>query len=420
MIASDRVRNRFDVVIVGGGFAGISVAARLRRRRPGLSIAVVEPSDRHYYQPAWTLVGGGAYDIARTCRDQASMIPSGVQWIRAYCMGFQPSLNIIQLGERGVVGYRMLVVAAGLQLDWDRIEGLAATLGENGVTSNYDYACAPYTWECIRNWRGGRAVFTQPLPPFKCAGAPQKILYLAADHWRRRGLTAQIEFYNAGGAMFSVPFFSAALDEVMADYGARAHTARTLVAVEGPARKAWFETTRDGRVQREQISFDLLHVVPPQSAPSFIRASALADAAGWVEVDKETLQHVRYENIFSLGDVCSAPTSKTAAAVRGQIPVVVGNLLRVLEGKGELARYDGYASCPLVTSRGKVMLAEFCYGGEVTPSFPLEPRVPRRLYWWMKKFFLPRLYWDWLTRGRDFPQTHKPRRFDAAVPSIAP
>jgi sulfide:quinone oxidoreductase len=137
-------------------------------------------------------------------------------------------------------------------------------------------------------------------------------------------------------------------------------------------------------------------------------------------VDKETLQHVRYENIFSLGDVCSAPTSKTAAAVRGQIPVVVGNLLRVLEGKGELARYDGYASCPLVTSRGKVMLAEFCYGGEVTPSFPLEPRVPRRLYWWMKKFFLPRLYWDWLTRGRDFPQTHKPRRFDAAVPSIAP
>ena len=412
------ITSQFDVVIVGGGFAGLSVAARLRRVRPQLSVAVIEPSDRHYYQPAWTLVGGGAYRIEKTCRSEAGLIPRDCAWIRARCAGFDPGERQVSLEEGSAVRYRMLVVAAGLQCNWQRIEGLSETLGRNGVSSNYAFEHAPYTWECLRQWRGGHAVFTQPAAPFKCAGAPQKILYLAADHWRKTGVSAQLDFYNAGGAMFSVPFYSRALDVIMAQYAAEAHTGCSLVAVDGAARTAWFERQAPAGPVRESVKFDFLHVVPPQGPPEFIRQSPLGDAAGWVAVDKHTLQHVAHENIFALGDCCSAPTSKTAAAVKNQVPVVIENLLCALEGRALSARYDGYASCPLVTSLGKVMLAEFCYDGQVSPSFPLDPRVPRRAYWALKKYLLPRLYWNVILRGHSWPRTHTARSFPERLPSL--
>jgi sulfide:quinone oxidoreductase len=401
----------FDVVIVGGGFAGISVAARLRRIRPQLTIAVIEPSEQHFYQPAWTLVGGGAYPLQRTCRSERTVIPRGCTWIRARCVAFETGQQRVSLEDGRTVRYRMLVVASGLQCNWEKVEGLVEALGKNGVSSNYAYDHASYTWECLQRWQGGRAVFTQPRAPFKCAGAPQKILYLAADHWRKSGIDAELDFYNAGAAMFSVPFYAEALDGIMAQYGARAHPGCNLVAVDGSAKTAWFERETPGGPERESVQYDFLHVVPPQGPPEFIRQSPLSDAGGWVEVDKHTLQQVAHENIFSLGDCCSAPTSKTAAAVKNQVPVVVENLLCVLENRAPASRYDGYASCPLVTSRGRVMLAEFCYDGQVTPSFPFDPRVPRKAYWALKKHLLPRLYWNVILRGYRWPRMHKARSF---------
>ncbi|WP_254212811.1 NAD(P)/FAD-dependent oxidoreductase [Burkholderia multivorans] len=415
------IRKHYSVVIVGGGAGGTSVAARLKKLDPDLEIAVIEPSEYHFYQPAWTLVGGGQFDIAKTRRPMRACLPAGVELIPGRVALFQPEQNAVMLEGGQSVGYKYLVVAAGIQLDWDAIEGLQETLGKNGVTSNYRFDLAPYTWECIQAFRGGTALFTQPPMPIKCAGAPQKILYLAADHFRKRKLAADIRFMTPGPSMFGVPFYAKALDKVMADYGATPCFGHRLVKVDGPGKTAFFEVGgADGSKSVQEIRFDLLHVVPPQSAPRFIRESPLADAAGWVEVDKNSLRHVRYPNIFGLGDCTSTPNSKTAAAVKNQMPVVAANLMKALTGQGETLTYDGYASCPLTTSVGKVMLAEFCYDGVVTPSFPMDPRLPRGFYWWLKQSFLPWLYWNNVMKGKRWPLTHKRRDFPEAVPAIRP
>lgn len=419
MNTSSSTKN-FDVLVVGGGAGGLGVAAMLLKRRASLSVAVIEPSEFHYYQPAWTLVGGGAYSQAKTRQLESEVMPRGATWIKAKAAQFEPDAKAVVLEDGSRISYGYLVVAAGLQLNWNKIAGLEETLGKNGVTSNYRYDLAPYTWECIRNLKSGAALFTQPAMPIKCAGAPQKIMYLAADEFRRKGVKADVSFFSPGGAMFGVPFFSDALDKVVADYGINKKFAHTLIAVDGPNRKATFEVVNKDLKTQVVIDFQMLHVVPPQSAPDFIKNSPLADQSGWLAVDKFTLRHAKHPNIYGLGDCTTTPNSKTAAAVKNQVPVVVENVLLAIDGKEPVAKYDGYASCPLTTSRGKIMLAEFCYDGVVTPSFPLDPRVPRGSYWWLKKSFLPFLYWAIVIRGKFWPITHKKRDFPAPVPAITP
>jgi sulfide:quinone oxidoreductase len=411
---------RSTIVIVGGGAAGITVAAMLRKARPGLKLTVVEPADYHYYQPAWTLVGGGAYAIDATRRPMAGLMPSGVDWVRARAAGFDPLASEVRLEDGRRLGYDQLVVAAGLQLDWQKIEGLDATLGRNGVSSNYRFDLAPYTWQCIRSLQGGAALFTQPAMPIKCAGAPQKAMYLAADHFRRSGRQIAVSFHTPGPSMFGVPFYAKALSEVVSQYGITPRYNHNLVAVDGPGRRALFETGPADARTRAEFGFDFLHVVPPQSAPDFIKASPLADGSGWVAVDKHTLRHAQHANVWGLGDCTTTPNSKTAAAVRAQAPVLVANLLRALGSDGEEARYDGYASCPLTTSRGRIMLAEFGYDGVIMPSFAADPRIPLRRYWWLKKYLLPWLYWELMLQGRPGPDWHRRRDFPDALPALRP
>ena len=394
------------VVIVGGGAAGLAVAGGLLRARPDLDVAVIEPSEDHYYQPGWTLVGGGAMGAESTRHSEREHMPDKATWIHDAAESFAPDNNQLTLASGKTVGYKVLVMAAGLKLDWDKIEGLAETLGKNGVTSNYRFDLAPYTWRLTQELQGGDALFTQPPMPIKCAGAPQKAMYLSADHWRKKGVKAKVHFYNQGGAMFGVPLYAKALDGVVADYGIQTHFGHNLIAVDGPGKRATFET-ENGPVE---ASFDMLHLVPPQSAPDFIKASPLSDDSGWVTVDKHSLRHVQYDNVYGLGDCTNTPNAKTAAAVRRQFPVVVSGVQAALGHGNGSAQYDGYGACPLTTERGKVMLAEFRYGGEVVPSFPLDPTVPRRLQWLMKRHFFPWLYWNVMLAGRNWDKpAPKPR-----------
>jgi sulfide:quinone oxidoreductase len=245
--------------------------------------------------------------------------------------------------------------------------------------------------------------------PFKCPGVPQKIAYLTADHLRRSGLlkSCHVEFHTATPAIFGVPFFARALTRVAARYGIEVDVSHNLIAVDGAARKATFEVVDgDGKGSRIVVDYDMLHVTPPQAPPAFIRTSPLANEAGWVDVDQGSLQHPKFSNVFSLGDVCSTPNSKTAAAIRKQSPVVVRNILRVRKGEEAVAEYDGYASCPLTTAYGKVIMAEFIYGGKVTPSLPLNPGKERWVNWWIKKTGLPLMYWHYMLKGREWFPDH--------------
>ncbi|CAH9019821.1 FAD/NAD(P)-binding oxidoreductase [Candidatus Nitrosacidococcus sp. I8] len=396
-----------QIVIVGGGAAGITVAASLRRKKGGkkLDIAIIEPSNNHYYQPAFTLVGAGAYSLEKTRRSEKSLIPSNVEWIQDSVTSFSPQNNQVKLASGQLIDYDYLVVCPGLELNWDKVEGLKETLGKNGVCSNYSHDYAPYTWECIQGLnQGAKAIFTQPPLPFKCPGAPQKIAYLAADHLRKNKITeSTLYFCTHAPVMFGVPLFSKELDKVVARYGIHAKFQHNLVAVDGKNKQATFEVIGGGKTgEKITLDFDILHVTPPQSAPEVVKSSPLANEAGYIDVHKHSMQHTQYKNVFSLGDACSAPNSKTAAAVRKQAPVVVKNLLHLIQG-GEIEEgYEGYASCPLTTGYGKMILAEFIYGGKVTPTFPLDPRKERLLNWWIKVTGLPILYWDYMLKGYEW------------------
>ncbi|KZD00710.1 MULTISPECIES: bifunctional protein tyrosine phosphatase family protein/NAD(P)/FAD-dependent oxidoreductase [unclassified Thalassospira] len=405
---TDQGDAKYDVVIIGGGAAGISVASSLIARRSGLEIAVIDPADIHYYQPGWTMVGGGVFEASTTAQTMGSLIPKGVHWIKAAVAAFEPQDDAVILDGCRVVKYDRLIVCPGLKLDWNRVEGLVETLGRNGVTSNYRYDLAPYTWELVSSMREGKAIFTQPPMPIKCAGAPQKAMYLSADHWHRTGVlkNIDIDFCNAGGVLFGVKDYVPALESYVKKYDAHLDFFHNLVAIDGQAKKAWFDVAKpDTKVERVEKSFDMIHVCPPQVAPDFIRVSPLADAAGWVDVDQATLRHKSFSNIWSLGDVMNAPNAKTAAAARKQAPVVAENVVADIDGKSPVAQYDGYGSCPLTVERGRIVLAEFGYGGTLLPSFPkwlIDGTKPSHLAWLLKEKILPPIYWKAMLRGKEW------------------
>ena len=408
----------FDTVIVGAGAGGIAVAASLKSRVPGAEIAIIDPADIHYYQPGWTMVGGGIFDAQSTARTMGSLIPRGVSWIKSAVAAFEPENNAVILDGCRVVKYKRLVVCPGLKLDWNRVEGLVETLGQNGVTSNYRYDLAPYTWQLVSRMKEGRAIFTQPPMPIKCAGAPQKAMYLSGDAWHRRGVlrNIDIQFNNAGGVLFGVKDYVPALMDYVQKYDATLNFFHNLVAVDGPAKKAWFDVAKpDTPVERVEMEFEMMHVCPPQTAPDFIRVSPLADAAGWVDVDQSTLRHKTYDNIWSLGDVMNAPNAKTAAAARIQAPIVAENILADMRGRAPVAQYNGYGSCPLTVERGKIVLAEFGYGGTMLPSFPkafIDGTKPSRAAWFLKEKMLPPIYWKAMLKGREWMA--KPEKITAS------
>jgi sulfide:quinone oxidoreductase len=424
------------ILIIGGGTGGIMTAAQLLRKG-GTRVSIIEPAKFHYYQPAWTLVGANTFDFEKTKRTMASVMPKGVNWIKEYAEKFDPENNRVELKSGEKIDYDFLVVAPGIKIDASLVEGLTEAIDKGVVCSNY--TDPKHTWEVLKNFKGGTALFTQPATPIKCGGAPQKIMYLAEDHFKKVGIRdkTDVVFATPGGVIFGVKPIAKTLMEVVNRKDINLRFSHKLVKVDGEKQIAWYEVTKDVKaggcvlmeeksdclidesinynnknikVTRENglmgIHFDMLHLAPPQSAPDFIRNSTLANEAGWFDVDKGTMQHTKYQNIFGVGDATSVPTAKTGAAIRKQVPVVVENITRLIaSNKLGDKTYNGYSSCPLVTGYGKMVLAEFDYDSNFTPDpklkrmFISDSSKEHRRLWWLKKYILPRLYWKKMLKG---------------------
>lgn len=400
-MSANGTANHFPILIVGGGSAGLSVAARLCRAGQSGRVGIIEPADKHYYQPLWTLVGAGILRREATERREEDLIPKGAAWIRDAVAEFLPDQNTVTLRSGKRCTYDFLVVAAGIQVDWDKVKGLRENLGREGVCSNYGYDTVNTTWEAIRNFKGGDAVFTHPATPIKCGGAPQKIMYLAEEAFVAQGVRSRtrIHFYIGEPVIFKVEKYAKVLLEVIARKKIEPpHYKHNLKEIRIASKEAIFD---DLASNKEVVQhFDMIHVTPPQSSPDFIKKSPLANAAGFVDVDKQTTRHVRFPNVFSLGDCSSLPTSKTGAAIRKQAPVTTANLLAAMKGAQPAQQYDGYTSCPLVTGYRSLVLAEFDYDLKPRETFPFDQGKERYSMYLLKRHVLPVLYWKGMLKGR--------------------
>lgn len=388
-----------EIVIIGGGTAGITVAAQLARKIEGSRIAIIDPSSDHYYQPLWTLVGAGIVHKEDSKRDEKSLIPRGVHFIQEAVSDLKPDRNVVETKQGSKISYKYLVICPGMKLYWDAIPGLQESIGKGKVVSNYDYEYSEKTWEALQQFDGGNMIFTQPNTPIKCGAAPQKVMYLSEEYCRNNGLRdkTNIMFYAPIKKLFPVPKYEETINRIVEERDIETHLGNHLIEIRPEEQEAVFENVETK--ETETVHYDFMHVTPPMGPHDFLKDNPVSDSNGYVDVDKNTLHHNRYDNIFSLGDAAGIPVKRSGAAVRKEAPVVVGNLLSLMSGKPMKEEYKGYSSCPLITSRGKVMLAEFNYENVPVESFPFDQSTPSRAMYFLKKEMLPRIYWYGMLKG---------------------
>ncbi|MEE9374221.1 MAG: FAD/NAD(P)-binding oxidoreductase [Saprospiraceae bacterium] len=393
-----------QIVVVGGGSAGLTVASMLQVKNSNLDIAIIDKAEKHYYQPMWTLIGAGVFQKEESQRNQADYIPPGATWIKEFVTTFDPDNNSVSLSDGSTVTYDVLIVTAGIQLNWDAIPGLKDSVGKDGsgVVSNYSYDTVESTFEALKSTKSGTAIFTHPSTPIKCGGAPIKITYLADDYWSKNGVRSSIKmkFIKGGPGIFPVKKYAAALTKVADRKNIECTWKTDLISIDANKKEATFKHLETGEETVE--NFSMIHVTPPMGPPEFIKDSPLAASSGWVDVDSSTTQHNKYKNVFSLGDNSSLPTSKTGAAIRKQAPTTVANILSFLSGLSLNSSYNGYTSCPLVTGYGSLIMAEFDYDKNPMESFPFNQAEERYSMYALKAYGLPRMYWHGMLRGREF------------------
>lgn len=392
------------VIVIGGGNGGLSVAGRLRRM--GIrDIAVVEPREHHLYKPLFSHIAGGTAPASMAVRNQGDVTPKGVAWIKDAVTHLDPDASSIVLASGALLTYDHVIVSPGIQNDWDSIPGLRAAMASPSGASNYEFELAIKASALLRDLRRGTVVFSQPAGPASCAAAAQKPMYLACDYWRATGVLGQIRVIMIvpDDTVFGIPEIDRELGRKIDQYGIELRTRSSIVEVDAADRVATI--VRSGDPEPERVPYDALLVEPPQSAPGWLARSGLAapDAdGGFVEVDPETLRHVRYENVWSLGDAAATTNSKSGGALRTQTLTLARNLRDVLRGRAPAARYNGYSVSPFTVSRSTVVFAEFDDHYKMKPTVPFWKGLARerRLTWILDRHILPWVYWNMILQGR--------------------
>ena len=407
--AQASLKTNARIVIVGSGLAGLAVANRLARELEGAQITVVDRKEEHNYQPGYTLVATGIWPVDKVIDRNDDLMPAGVKWVREMVAEYNPDASTIVTDAGQRIQYDYLVVATGCHLDFAQIEGMDVNaIGRNGVGSVYPGPkAANETWRAMDAFRqrGGKAVMTLPGTPIKCAGAPLKTTFMLIDRMRQSGTLerSEIVFHSALGVVFGVPKLNEMILERWAEANVPVVFSSKLVAIDISGHKATFENP-DG--ERTVEDYDFIHVVPPMRAPDALFNSPLAwqegpmAAGGWLEVDRETLRHRRYANVFGVGDINGTPRGKTAATVKQSVPLVVNNLIDVIAGRDPSRRFNGYTSCPMILREGSAWLIEFDYDGKLIPSLPLVDPLQDSWFAWLMKVQLLKPAYMAVAKGR--------------------
>ncbi len=405
------------IVIIGGGAAGISIASRLARMLEEPNITIIDPSDRQYYQPGFTLIASGIYKPEVVWKKQEDCIPSKVKWVKDSVIALDPVSNNARTAKNGVISYDFLVLVPGIQLNWNEIEGFDySQLGKGNAHCIYDFKGAQMTWKAMKEFteKGGKGIYTDTYTKHKCGGAPKKICLLTADyaqkHNRRESL--DITYYTAEKDLYDVKFFTPRLKEIYQERNIPIELNTRVKGIDTEKKQVHFERIEKKGEEKVVTPFvedyDFLHFTPPMSAPHFVKEAGLGftegklAAGGWANVNKETFVHNTYSNIISFGDAAGLPTSKTSAAIRVQVPLAARNLIALMEGKEPCEKYDGYAACPIITDYGHVLLCEFNYDKEPEISFPfslLDMSKEQWAAWLLKVYILKPLYFYGMLKG---------------------
>lgn len=407
--ARNKLKTSARIVIAGAGAAGLTAASRLSAALDGARITIIDARMPHYYQPGFTLVGAGIKPPNYVVSNTADYIPAHVDWVQETVAEIDPDGNKVVTDRGKSISYDYLIVATGLSLHYEEIEGMETGLiGKQGIASIYNGPEAAHaSWQALSEFidRGGRGVFTRPGTEMKCAGAPLKYTFLAEDHAMRRSQRGkiEIEYFSNNKGLFSVPIVAEKVRMLFRERNIPVTYERVLTAIDPGRRIATFRTPQGS----EEQPYDFIHVIPPMRAASAVRNSPLPwqtgnwAEEGWMEVDRSTLRHMRYRNVFGVGDIAGVPKGKTAASVKWQVPVAVDHLVADIAGTSSAERYDGYTSCPLITRLGRAMLIEFDYENNLVHSFPgaIAPLEELWVSWVMKTMALKPTYISML-RGR--------------------
>ena len=387
-----------DVVIVGGGNAGISLAAKLRRMGCH-DVAIVEPKQVHHYRPLLSYVGGGMATMEDLTRAQTKCIPDGCTWYADHVTAIDPDRSVVHLSAGRELHYNDVAVCPGSRVDWDAITGSEEAVATPAAATNYLPELAEKTWTMLSSLTAGRAVFVISERHVPCAPVGLKPLFMAADHWRRAGRLGDIdiELLVEGARLVNHDDADRELRAAAEDYGVRVRTRATVEAV--------FAVSQSLRVQTpegtDELTYDALYLAPPHRAPDWVADSDLATPAsdGFVAVDPRTLRHETHPRVWGLGDVATVGTLPSGGALRKQVPVVAHNIA-AQRARRTLRHYDGYSVAPVTTNRRELLLAEFDRDGKPQPTLTTPDLVrPRRSTFVFDRYLEPQIYWHRLLKG---------------------